>query len=74
MLLLDLLNDLDKDINGRGGEERGWVDLAAPDRVEENLAAACVLEIVLQQQLTALNIWIHIPTTFGERLLEEIER
>lgn len=66
MLLFDLRNDLDKDINGRGGKERGWVDLAAPDRVEEDLAAACVLEIILEQKLTALDIWIHIPTTFAE--------
>lgn len=66
MLLLDLRNDLDKDVNGCGGKKGSWVDLAAPDRVEEDLAAACVLEIILEQQLTTLDIWIHIPTTFTE--------
>lgn len=66
MLLLDLRNDLDKDINGCSGKECGWVDLAAPDRVKEDLATACILEIILKKQLTALDIRIHIPTTFAE--------
>lgn len=69
MLKLYLLNNILKNIRWGGGKEGGWINLAAPDRMQKNLAASCILEIVLEERLAAIHIWIYIPSSFAIALL-----
>jgi len=64
----DFLDDLLQSFQRCRCKKCGRVDLAAPDRVQQHLAASCILEVILEQHLASLHIWINIPPAFAEAL------
>lgn len=69
MFHLNLLNHTLQNVRRGSGEEGGRIDLAAPYRMQQDLAASCVLEVVLEKHLAPIHVWIHIPSTFAVALL-----
>jgi hypothetical protein len=70
MRALYLFNHSDKDIGWGGGEHGGWINFTAPSRVKEDVAATGILNVVLQECLGALYIWIR-ASTWGTINLDE---
>lgn len=65
ILLLNLLENVLEDVQGGSREKCGWIDLAAPVRMEKDLAAASGLEIILEQHVTALHVGVYVSSTLG---------
>lgn len=69
MFQLYLLDHTLQNVRRGGGEEGSWINLAAPDGMQQDLAASCVLEVVLEKHLASIHVWVHIPSTLAIALL-----
>lgn len=63
--MLNLLDDILENVQGRSREKCRWVDLATPVRVKEDLTAAGGLEVVLEQHVAALHVWVYVSSTLA---------